>query len=95
MGPSASLPNRGSFGDLVVFQQVLPANLLRLVLLTSRRAVMGRLVNARVTTVVAGLATAVIVVLDVFLLVDLFPGTAARIRSGQPLVQFRHAQRLS
>jgi manganese transport protein len=52
----------------------LPANLLPLVLLTSRRAVMGRLVNARVTTVVAGLATTVIIVLDVFLLVLLFNG---------------------
>ncbi|HVK36828.1 MAG TPA: Nramp family divalent metal transporter, partial [Microlunatus sp.] len=58
----------------VVLSFGLPANLLPLVLLTSRRAVMGRLVNARVTTVVAGLATAVIVVLDVFLLVDLFRG---------------------
>ena len=58
----------------VVLSFGLPANLLPLVLLTSRRAVMGRLVNARVTTVVAGLATAVIIVLDVFLLVDLFCG---------------------
>ena len=58
----------------VVLSFGLPANLLPLVLLTSRRAVMGRLVNAPVTTVVAGLATAVIIVLDVFLLVDLFGG---------------------
>lgn len=58
----------------VVLSFGLPLNLLPLVLLTSRRSVMGRLVNRPVTTVVAGLATAVIVVLDVYLLVDLFSG---------------------
>jgi manganese transport protein len=58
----------------VVLSFGLPLNLLPLVLLTSRRTVMGRLVNRPVTTVVAGLATAVIVVLDVYLLVDLFSG---------------------
>lgn len=55
----------------VVLSFGLPASLIPLVLLTSRRAVMGRLVNRRTTTVVAGLATAVICALDVYLLVDL------------------------
>lgn len=63
---------------LVVSQVVLsfglPASLIPLVLLTSQRAVMGRLVNTRVTTALAGLATTVICVLDVYLLVDLFRG---------------------
>jgi manganese transport protein len=63
----------------LVFSQVvlsfgLPANLIPLVLLTSQRAVMGRLVNARVTNVLAGLATTVICALDVYLLVDMFSG---------------------
>ena len=60
---------------LVVSQVVLsfglPASLVPLVLLTSQRSVMGVLVNRRVTTVVAGLATAVIVALCVYLVVDL------------------------
>lgn len=63
---------------LVVSQVVLsfglPASLIPLVLLTAQPAVMGRLVNARVTTVLALLATSVICVLDVYLLVDLFAG---------------------
>jgi manganese transport protein len=58
----------------VVLSFGLPASLIPLVLLTSRRAVMGRLVNARVTSVLAGIATAVICALDVYLLVDLFTG---------------------
>jgi manganese transport protein len=63
----------------LVFSQVvlsfgLPTNLIPLVLLTSQRAVMGRLVNARVTNVLAGLATTVICALDVYLLVDMFSG---------------------
>jgi manganese transport protein len=58
----------------VVLSFGLPASLIPLVLLTARRSVMGRLVNTRVTTVVASLATTVIVILDVYLLVDLFGG---------------------
>jgi manganese transport protein len=58
----------------VVLSFGLPANLIPLVLLTSQRRVMGRLVNARVTVVLAVLATTVICVLDVYLLVDLFSG---------------------
>lgn len=58
----------------VVLSFGLPASLIPLVLLTSRRSVMGRLVNARSTVAVAGLATLVICGLDVYLLVDLFAG---------------------
>jgi manganese transport protein len=58
----------------VVLSFGLPASLIPLVLLTAQRRVMGRLVNARVTTILAGLATAVICVLDVYLLVDVFRG---------------------
>jgi manganese transport protein len=58
----------------VVLSFGLPASLIPLVLLTSQRRVMGRLVNARVTVVLAVLATTVISVLDVFLLVELFSG---------------------
>ena len=54
-------------------------------LLTSQRAVMGRLVNARVTNVLAGLATTVICALDVYLLVDMFSGwPTIRRRRGTP-----------
>ena len=58
----------------VVLSFGLPASLIPLVLLTSRRPVMGRLVNARSTIVVAGLATVVICGLDLYLLVELFAG---------------------
>jgi manganese transport protein len=58
----------------VVLSFGLPANLIPPVLLTSQRAVMGRLVNARVTNILAGLATTVICALDGYLLVDMFSG---------------------
>ena len=58
----------------VVLSFGLPASLIPLVLLTSQRQVMGRLVNAPVTIALAGLATAVICALDVYLLIDLFAG---------------------
>ena len=57
--------------------RVPPRNLIPLVLLTSQRAVMGRLVNARVTNVLAGLATTVISALDGYLLVDTLPTAIA------------------
>jgi manganese transport protein len=58
----------------VVLSFGLPASLIPLVLLTSQRVVMGRLVNARLTTVLAVVATTVICALDIYLLVDLFAG---------------------
>jgi manganese transport protein len=59
-------------GSLVISQVVLsfgiPFALVPLVLLTRRRDVMGPLVNRRATTVSAGLVTALIVLLNVYLL---------------------------
>jgi manganese transport protein len=59
-------------GSLVISQVVLsfgiPFALVPLVLLTRRRDVMGPLVNRRATTVSAGLVTALIVMLNVYLL---------------------------
>ena len=65
-------------GSLVISQVVLsfgiPFALVPLVILTRRRDVMGPLVNRRVTTVSAGLVTAMIVVLNVYLLYATFAG---------------------
>ncbi|HEU5485155.1 MAG TPA: divalent metal cation transporter, partial [Microlunatus sp.] len=58
----------------VVLSFGLPASLIPLVVLTSQRQVMGRLVNAPTTMVLAILATGMICALDVYLLVDLFAG---------------------
>jgi manganese transport protein len=52
----------------VVLSMVLPLPVLTLVYLTTRRDVMGSLVNRRVTTVVASMAAAAIVALNVLLL---------------------------
>jgi manganese transport protein len=61
---------------LVVSQVVLsfgiPFALVPLVYFTSRRDIMGRLVNRRVTTAVAGAVAAAIIALNVFLLVQIF-----------------------
>jgi manganese transport protein len=63
-------------GSLVISQVVLsfgiPFALVPLVLLTGRRDVMGPLVNRRATTVSAALVTALIVVLNVYLLYSTF-----------------------
>ena len=65
-------------GSLVISQVVLsfgiPFALVPLVMLTRRTDVMGPLVNRRLTTVSAGLVTAIIVVLNVYLLYDTFTG---------------------
>ena len=65
-------------GSLVISQVVLsfgiPFALVPLVILTRRRDVMGPLVNRRLTTVSAGLVTAMIVVLNVYLLYATFAG---------------------
>ncbi len=65
-------------GSLVISQVVLsfgiPFALVPLVMLTRRTDVMGPLVNRRLTTVSAGLVTAIIVVLNVYLLYDTFAG---------------------
>jgi manganese transport protein len=50
----------------------IPFALVPLVYFTSRRDIMGRLVNRRVTTAVAGAVAAAIIALNVFLLVQIF-----------------------
>jgi manganese transport protein len=52
----------------VVLSFTLPGTLLPLVLFTARRSMMGELVNSRRTTIVASAITAVIVLLDAYLL---------------------------
>jgi manganese transport protein len=62
--------------SLVVSQVVLsfgiPFALVPMVLLTRRKDVMGPLVNRRATTVAASLVACVIIVLNVYLIGDLF-----------------------
>jgi manganese transport protein len=63
-------------GTLVISQVVLsfgiPFALVPLVMLTSRRDVMGDLTNSRVTTLVASVVAAMIISLNVFLLIQTF-----------------------
>jgi manganese transport protein len=58
----------------VVLSFGLPFAVIPLVWFTSRRAVMGPLVNHPVTTVAAGLVAALIVALNLLLLYDTFFG---------------------
>ena len=55
----------------VVLSFALPGTLIPLVLFTRRQALMGSLTNARVTTVLAATATAVIIVLDAYLMLTI------------------------
>ncbi len=72
---AAGLPATGS---LVVSQDVLsfgiPFALVPLVVLTSRRTIMGPLVNRRVTTVATGCIAALIIGLNGYLLYAAFGG---------------------
>lgn len=67
-------PTRTLVISQVVLSFGLPFALVPLVLFTSRRDLMGALVNRRITTVLAAGATAVIIVLNVFLLYRLTAG---------------------
>ncbi|HEU0103063.1 MAG TPA: Nramp family divalent metal transporter [Mycobacteriales bacterium] len=67
-------PTRALVLSQVVLSFGIPFALVPLLLLTRRRDIMGELVNARLTTVVAGLVAAVIICLNGFLLVDTFVG---------------------
>jgi manganese transport protein len=58
----------------VVLSFGLPFAIIPLVLFTSRRSIMGVLTNRRITTAAAWLATAVIVALNAFLLLQLLGG---------------------
>jgi manganese transport protein len=62
--------------SLVVSQVVLsfglPFAVAPLVIFTSRKSIMGHLVNRPVTTIIAGLVAALILSLNVYLLISLF-----------------------
>jgi manganese transport protein len=63
-------PTRALVFSQVILSFGIPFALIPLVLLSSRREVMGELVNKRLTTVVASVVAAMVVVLNVFLLGD-------------------------
>jgi manganese transport protein len=67
-------PTRTLVISQVVLSFGLPFAVVPLVLFTSRRAVMGPLVNHRITTIVAWIVTGLIVGLNILLLVDLLAG---------------------
>ena len=65
-------PSRTLVISQVVLSFGIPFALVPLIMFTSRRGVMGQLVNRRITTVAAGTAAAVIISLNVFLLAETF-----------------------
>ena len=65
-------PTRTLVISQVVLSFGIPFALIPLVMFTSRRDVMGTLVNHRATTVVAGVVAVLISALNVFLLVQTF-----------------------
>jgi manganese transport protein len=67
-------PSRSLVISQVVLSFGIPFALVPLVLLTRRRDVMGVLVNRRLTTAVAGVVAALIIVLNGFLLVETLAG---------------------
>jgi manganese transport protein len=69
------LPTTGSLvASQVVLSFGIPFALVPMVLLTRRVDVMGALVNRRITTLAAGLIAALVIVLNVYLIVDLLIG---------------------
>jgi manganese transport protein len=58
----------------VVLSFGLPFAVIPLIIFTSRKKIMGALVNKRLTTVLASMAAAVIVALNIFLLYQTFFG---------------------
>jgi manganese transport protein len=67
-------PTRTLVISQVVLSFGLPFAIIPLVMFTSRRDIMGVLVNRRVTTVAASIVAALIIVLNLFLLYQLFTG---------------------
>jgi manganese transport protein len=65
-------PSRTLVISQVILSFGIPFALVPLVLFTSKRELMGPLVNARATTVAATIVAAIIVALNVFLLVQTF-----------------------
>src|SRR5260370_38687230 len=68
------VPSRPFVLSQVVLSFGIPFALIPLVYFTSRRRLMGVLVNARATTVAAVLVAALIVALNIFLLLQTFGG---------------------
>ena len=67
-------PSRTLVLSQVVLSFGIPFALIPLVLFTSRRDLMGELVNRRVTTYAAAVVAGLIVALNIFLLVQVFGG---------------------
>jgi manganese transport protein len=67
-------PTRTLVMSQVVLSFGLPFAIIPLVMFTSRRDIMGELVNRKVTTIVAVIVAALIVALNLFLLQQLFVG---------------------
>lgn len=67
-------PTRTLVISQVVLSFGLPFAIIPLVMFTSRRDIMGTLVNQRITTIAASLAAALIIALNLFLLYQLFFG---------------------
>ena len=67
-------PTRALVFSQVVLSFGIPFALVPLVLLTRRKDLMAELVNHKITTVVAGLAAAMIIVLNAFLVVRTIAG---------------------
>ena len=67
-------PTRALVISQVVLSFGIPFALVPLVLLTRRKDIMAELVNRRVTTLVAGLAAAMIIALNLFLVVRTITG---------------------
>lgn len=65
-------PTRALVISQVVLSLVLPVPVIALVAFTRRRSLMGEFVNHRLTSAVAGLAAAVILVLNVVFLMHVF-----------------------
>ena len=68
-------PTRTLVISQVVLSFGLPFAVIPLVLFTSRREIMGTLVNRRVTTAIAWIVTGLIIALNIFLLYDTFLGS--------------------
>lgn len=67
-------PTRTLIISQVVLSFALPFAIIPLVLFTRRRDLMGVLTNHRITTVAAGIAAAIIIALNIFLLYETFVG---------------------
>jgi manganese transport protein len=80
MGPSLLVifigldPTRTLVISQVVLSFGLPFAVVPLILFTSRKDIMGVLVNRRFTTILASLSAALIIALNIFLLVQVFTG---------------------